>query len=378
MDFSYREKFPSLLQRMAFSRGVSWSLLCAMFWLVAAASHSGFVGKWGLRDENPRFGIEVMLEAKAEKPFVYRQLAPMIANLVARMAPKELQQYIISRVWFGEVFARATSIWNPRYLFRYITVYYLAFLSLFLSLWVLRKILLDAGVGPAAAVMAPVSFMLAFPYLQTSGGYFYDSIELAFLSLGFLLAYRGRSWALILIVLPATLNKESYFFFLPTLYPLLRCNFSRKKALTAISLALLVAGTVNVWTKLRFSDLPGSVAQFHWAENIQHYLNPNYYLRTEVTYGIIGPKGMFLGTLLVILGILLRGWSLCPSEIRQHLSIAVAINLPLFLILCTTGELRNLSLLFVGFVIVVAFVLDNDNWGTNKSAPDRGVPRTGS
>lgn len=80
------------LCRVANSRHLSWLLLCTFFWIVAAASFSGFVGKWGLRDGESRAGIEAMLNKTADKPFIFRQLAPMVANYVDSVAPQQIKE----------------------------------------------------------------------------------------------------------------------------------------------------------------------------------------------------------------------------------------------------------------------------------------------
>lgn len=180
-----------LPQNLANSRSISLLLLCSFFWIVAAASFSGFVGKWGLRDGSQRFGVEIMLDATAQKPFVYRQLAPLVANFLDRHVPENLKNVLTARIKPEKTFAKTTSVVNPKYHFRYICIYYFSFFALFLSLFILRQILLDFGIGSVTAIVTPTAFVLAFPYLQTVGGYFYDNLELLFASLAFLIASRG-------------------------------------------------------------------------------------------------------------------------------------------------------------------------------------------
>jgi hypothetical protein len=295
-----------------------------------------------------------MLDGSAHKPFVYRQLAPMASDLASRVTPDKAKGYLVEKLRPSDTFARATSAGGTDLQFRYLVIYYACFASLFLSLFVLRRIVLDAGGGDTAAIIAPASFILAFPYLQTVGGYFYDSTELLFLSLAFRLATQGKGLLLIALVAPATLNKETFFFFLPALYPLLRRSFSVKAASALIVFALIVAGIVNVLLKLAYIDAPGGAAEFHLLDNIEYYRMFWVYHLWEVTYGVVGPQGMSVVTLAVILIIAVRGWSAAPPAIRQHLAIATAINLPLFFVFCGSGELRNLSLLFVGFVVLLA------------------------
>lgn len=244
--------------------------------------------------------------------------------------------------------------------FQYIVIYYISFLALFGSLFMLRRILLDLGVDGIVSVVAPASMALALPYIQTVGGFFYDNIELFFMSAAFLAASRGKILILLALVLPATFNKETFLFFLPTLFPLLLHKGTKKSAATVTSVAILIAGLINLGVKLTFAGSPrGVVAELHWLDNIKYYLTPSSYLRfVEITYGVIGPERVFFGTILLIAILLLRGWGSAPTAIRRHVMIAAAINVPLFLLFCAAGELRNLSFLYVGLVIMAAFAID--------------------
>jgi hypothetical protein len=49
-----------------------------------------------------------------------------------------------------------------------------------------------------------------------------------------------------------------------------------------------------------------------------------------------------------------RGWRYLPTTIQQHAQIAAAINIPLYLVLSYPGELRDLSLLYITFLLAVA------------------------
>jgi len=345
----------SMFRSLAESRPASMLLLCVIFWITAAASFSGFYGKWKLLDGQEKNGIEQILNASAHKPFVYRQLVPMLSALANQLTPDSLKNDILK---VATTKVKSVASMNRELAFRYMTVYVICFFSLFFSLLVLREITLDAGAGKVAAVFAPLSFALAFPYLQTKGGYYYDITELLFLSLAFLAASRGRILLLLTLLLPATLNKETFIFFIPALYPLLRCHFSMKKVLILISAAIFAAGIVNILTKLAFYDLPGGALEFYLLQNLRAFINPQSYGQLEITYGIIGPSGTFIGTLAVVLIILFRGWPQIPLVLKRHLFIASAINFPLFLLFAYPGELRNLSFLFIGFVILMAFVIE--------------------
>lgn len=340
------------------NRPVTMLLVAALFWMAAAAGFAGYVAKWGLLDESARNSIGHMLEGNADRPFVYRQFLPEIARLADRTLPSGLKDVLTDLVRPEREFRRVRAIDRPGLRFPYVAVYSLAFLSLFASLFALRRAALDAGSSELAAMLAPVALALAFPYLQTVGGYFYDPVELLFLALAWLLAARGRWFALLALSLGATLNKESFFFFLPALYPLLRQARAPRPASITVLTAMLVSGLASLYTKWLYQDNPGEIASLQLFDNFERYGAPLTWLRLESTYGLPGPAGVFIGTVVIAALILRHGWPRCPQAVREHLLIAAAINVPLVLAFAYTGELRNLSMLYVGFVVCSACALD--------------------
>jgi hypothetical protein len=343
-----------MLQKVINSRFVSVLVFFVLYWIVAAASTSGSLGKWALRDGNEEFGVEQILDEQAVRPFAYRRLIPEAADLAERIVPKPVKTYVVDKLSPHRTFTRATAAANSRYAFRYVVISYLCFGASLLTLFLLSALLNDLGLGYYKATLAPIAFVLAFPFVQTIGGYFYDSVELFFLSAAALAAIRGRWIFLIALSIPATLNKEAFFFFAISLYPLLLIRCSRRTALISIVAMVVISGGVNAWVKWLYIDAGGGVVSFQLLNNLEKYFNFSTYAQLEVTYGIVGPSGAFLGTLLVVGIIAARGWQSCPKVVRHHLLIAAMLNLPLFVMFCAPGELRNLSLLFVGFVVLIA------------------------
>ncbi|MYN09283.1 hypothetical protein [Pseudoduganella aquatica] len=345
-------------QKLAWSSCLSLLLHFAFFWMVAAASFSGYIGKWGMRDNTARFSLEAMLDASADRPFVYRQLLPMLANGAARLVPERIQARVAEKLNPAKVYTKTSAAANPALGFRYVVVYYLSFLSLLGSVLLLHCIALDAGVGRLAALIAPAVLSLGFPYLQTIGGYFYDTAELLFFSLAYLLVSRRRIAWFFAILAPATLNKESFFFYIITLLPLLLAAYPRRKALAIAAAALLVSGLVNAAVKLHYAGAGGAPVELHLGDNLAAYLSLRTYSQMELTYGIMGPRQAFVPTLLLIATVFARGWRASPREVRQHMLLAAAVNLPLFVLFAAVAELRNLSLMFVGFAIVIGKALE--------------------
>ena len=378
----------------AVSRPASFIILAAFFWITAAAGHAGFMGKWAFRDHehNPTYDIEAMLDGTAKKPFVYRQLLPGLANITDWMLSNSARQNIeaifvsgftnsaIKELSPEATFAKAASASHLKYHFRYMILYYASFLSLFGSLFVFRRILLDLRASQIASVLAPASLILTLPYIQTVGGFFYDNAELLFLGLGFLAALRGWITALLIVTLLGTLNKETFLFFVPALYPLLSQHYPRRQALIVTVLAFGVAAFANIAIKLIFWHNAGEAAEWHAIINLREYSSFWTYHRFEVTYGIIGPMGVFPGTILLATLLVLRGWPYCSKVVRQHIAIAALLNLPLFFLFAKVGEMRNLSLLLPGLLAIVAGAITGVERRTalraiSPSVSDRRVPQ---
>lgn len=339
-------------------RFASTVLVVSIFWLAAAASFAGFVGKWGLRESGTTGGILEMFSQKAGKPFIYRQLVPSIATIIDKTTPISIRKFVDRQIHPEDTFVRTTGVRHDQYHYRYQVVYILTFLAFFISLFVLRQILLDLGTFETIALFAPVTFVLFVPYLQTVGGYYYDATELLFMGLAILAAMRRKLLLIVLIGFLATLNKETFIFFLPTLYPIIRQHASVRDSAVALTSCILVSAIANLAVKTHFSTNNGGVAIFHLVDNLTNYFDPSVYLGLENTYGLPGPSRMFILTLLVICIIFTNGWEFIPSYFRAHAIIAALVTLPLLLLFCAAGELRNLSFLYVVFVIFIAKTME--------------------
>lgn len=50
-------------------------------------------------------------------------------------------------------------------------------------------------------------------------------------------------------------------------------------------------------------------------------------------------------------------WRNIPIFIKNHIRLALIINVPLYFLFCYVGEVRDLSLLYVGIVILMAYLM---------------------
>lgn len=339
-----------------FSKWYAAAMLAACYFVVAAAAYSGSFAKWAFRDGERWFALPQVLEGTAYRPFVYRQLVPQLANAVDRVLPaaaRESLTSVFARFGPAHDFVRATDAANPLYSVRYHVVYALGFLALWAALFALRAVCIDASGSALAGTLAPAAFMLALPFLLSVGGYFYDFFEILFLALGALAAGRGSFVGLLTATVMGTLNKESYIFFLPALYPLLAHRPARSGA-GHLASAIGLAAVISIAVRVAYRDLPGGMAQLHLLQNIKTYIDPRSYFELEQTYGVIGPGGLSVVFIAVVIYVVARAWPEMRRPWQRHMAWAAAINLPLFLVFCYRGELRNLSLCYVAITVATA------------------------
>lgn len=336
-------------------------VLTVIYALVSAAAFHGYYTKWKMSDDAPHQSLVSTLDGTAERPYVFRQLLPQMANAVQAVLPETVRQAIEARLQSAESGLKSPIGSDARregYVLRYRIVYYATFLSLFAALFVLRSICLTAGLGPVSSTIAPALFALMVPILQTRGGFFYDLPEILAFALGARFALSGRVWALLLLAAPAAANKEAFLFYCLSLLPLLRQRLSLRDSLLTTAAAVIISGLCYLSIKSAYAGNPGSDAIFQLGKNLLFYLNPLNLFRVDQTYGV----PLFKGYGIVVLGwfgiLMAYGWKMVPGYIHRHLAIAAAINVPLFLLLCAAGEMRNLSMLYVGTVVLIAGALE--------------------
>jgi hypothetical protein len=374
------------MQRLFQSAWYRGFLMCCAYVVVAAAVMNGFYTKWRLNDGHAALGLSQMVEGTAHRPYVYRQFVPALANgiqsllppaTVARLSERLAEpRRVNSRSGLAMRYPASEAL-LPAVTLRYHLVYYLTFAALLASLFVMRRVALQAGAGAAAATAAPALLAMMVPFFLTEGGYFYDFVELLFIMSAVLLALGAsrqtpvRLCVLVALAGLATWNKEAFFFFTPALYPLLRRNLPRLPAAGVVAALLLVSGCVYLALRMRYAGNPGSTVDYQLWDNLRYYVDPGNWLRTENTYGVLLPRGFSLVTILAFAGIAINGWPRLPQSLRGHAKLALAINVPLFLLFCSPGEMRNLSMLYPTLLCLLALALAK--WLGPQTAPQPAV-----
>ena len=344
--------------------------LFALFFVAASVSFNGYYDKWhfsedGVTGENDRFQFEKMVDGTAYRPFVYRQMIPTAANSIDRAVPQSFKAWAYNYQGGGpqahvEALFESPTAENPVYFFRYVIVYSATFLFALLAVYAMHLVCQALGLPPPAAVFAPVLVILLVPYVESGGGFFYDYPELAFLALAVWVALRFRWWWVIPVAALGAWNKESFVFILPALYPFFRQRSSRLRAWLAVSVLGVVCLAVYYPIHLHFAHNPGEAMEVHWRDQLNYFLHVrDFVLGTEMTYGVPMLKAFTLAPLTLLAWTVWRSWQSLPRVIQRHGQIAAAINIPLYLLSCSPGELRDLSLLYVFFLLALATALNN-------------------
>ena len=364
------------MNRFFNSLGYRRFLLAMLYVMVAAAAFNGFYTKWRLNDGHGPHSLASMVDGTAYRPYVYRQFAPAIANgiqdllpaaTVARLSERLADpRRVNSRSGLAMRFPASEAMQAPVTL-RYHIVYYLTFLALLGSLFAMRSVCLRAGASAPAATAAPLVIALLLPFFLTEGGFFYDFFEVLFMACAILLAWRipverplraaGRLGLLAVVAAMATWNKEAFFFYVVTLYPFLRLSLPRLKAAAVVAGLVFVCGCVYLALRMRYAGNPGGAVSFQPGANVFYFLDPGNWFRTESTYGVALPKGLSAVMVLMIAGVAATGWRLLPAPFRLHVLMALAVNVPLFLLFAAEGEARNLSMLYPSLLVLMAMAL---------------------
>jgi hypothetical protein len=334
--------------------------LLVLLVVVSASSFSAFYQKWHFREQGAR-GTDLIAEfdriinGTANRPYIYRQLLPDIANSLTRALPvdaisRQVPQRAKDRI--SVAFNLSSKAYPAQYLIFYIATY----LSALLGSLALYRVCTAANVSEPAALFATVVFMVLFPLFGVKGGYFFDFPELLFMAVAVWMALKVDWWWMIPVAALGTWNKESFLLFMFTLYPLFRRRHSRLNSLLGVGVLVAVCAAVYLPIRLHFAHNPGGAVEWHWKEQISFFLHP-FQLDTWIdrTYDLMFPALSAPIPMLLLIWTVWRGWRFLPYELKRHGLIAAVINIPLFLLFCQPGEFRDLSMLYISFLFILAF-----------------------
>ena len=347
------------LNSPAVKKFVNNVFMVIVIYIVAAASFNGFFVKWAFCDTEKKYSFEMMFDETAHRPFVHRQLMIDVAKGITTLIPDKpkarLETHFLKHNEIESHYGM-TKI-DSRYIIEYNLVYWECFICLLAAMFLWRKIFTELTGSKIAGTLTACCFAILFPIFETVGGYFYDLGELMFFALATFFACRGNWLALIIISPFAEYNKESFLFFVLTMFPLLAVKIGNKKAAVTVIVSAFISGCVYLYVSNLYAGNPGGSTEFHLTDHIENLLHG--WTGFEITYGVFIGQGMFLPHVLLVAWIFKNSWNNLPKQWKDHIKLAAAINIPLYLLFCADGELRNLSMLYTSFMAVISLYIKN-------------------
>ncbi len=285
----------------------------------------------------------------------------MVANWVDNRLPDRIKDTLLVSPASGKptllsLHHRRHDLARDRSLFlRYVTIYAMVFLSSWVAVFALFEVGKALGYPPPASAIGAIGLILLMPYFLTRGGYFYDYPELALFALASWMAVKCDWWWVVPVAALASWNKETFLIFALMLYPFLRIRNSR--LVSSIGTAAMVSTCAFVdgliWLRYRNNPTiqPSISKCLAWHLDYFRF----FFMDTfrEKTYGMPENNMMILVLLMLVVWTVWRGWRYLPRPARRHAQIGFIINLPLYFLFCTPGELRNFSLLYVSLFLLM-------------------------
>jgi hypothetical protein len=361
----------SKLQRSRLYNGICCAVL---FVVAAAASFNGFYNKYHFREFGiyrfPQSAFDRMVDGTADRPFIYRQMLPQMANFIDERTPDSVKDRLYSFTYAGqqmrELIFESPMARSRAYFFRYVIVYAGTFMFALVAVIAMYFLCQSAGLSPPASVFASVVLILLIPLLMSGGGYFYDYSELAFISLAVFAAMRLDWWWILPIAALGAWNKESFGFVVITLYPLIRQRRSRAHSLGAITVLGLTCALVYLPLHQHFARNPGGSVLLRWKDQLAFVFSSRLFLGhapLEMTYGVLLPCAAGMVPMALLVWTVWRAWPSLSPPVKTYAQLAGAINLPLYFLFCYPGELRDFSLLYPVLLLMIG--INMQRWMLN-------------
>lgn len=339
-------------------------MLIFVLLIISASSFSGYFSQNAFLDDyepqyNYRRTFTKAMDGTATRPFVYRQFIPFFTKETSEVIPKSLYQKIEDK-WQNnspveKIYAKSDI--PTKYVVEYHVMYVLCFVFWTLAIFMMYKTLSLVTENKLAGILGACLFAMVFPVLEINGGEYYDLPEVFFFATSIYFAIRGYWIAFIILAPIATTNKESFFFFLITLYPFIRESCSMKKAIFILGVSMFFSGLTYLYLHILYSGNAGNTVEFHLIQHLEQLFWWKTYVRTTIAYGIKFGGGTFFLHIIFIFWIVKVTWKNLSVQWKRHMELALLITVPLYMCFCAVGETRNFSMLYVGVCVMIAYFI---------------------
>jgi hypothetical protein len=116
----------------------------------------------------------------------------------------------------------------------------------------------------------------------------------------------------------------------------------------------LISAAVYFALRSRFQHNPGGTVVTHLIDQVHFFFHPTNSSLFEKTYGVVAIRTFNPLVVALIAWTAWREWRFLPKAIQRHARIAAIINIPLYFLFCAPGELRDLSMLYITLLLLMA------------------------
>lgn len=336
-----------------------------LFAVAAAASFNGnfdeaHFSEAGVPGHGVKATFAMIVDGTAYRPYIYRQMMPTLVNWIDAATPQSVKSRLYQRRGvYPDAHINAISVSptaeNPTYFFRYLMMYLLVYMFALAAVYAMHMVCNALQMPAPVALLTPLVVILLVPYVNSSEGRYYDYPELTFLALAVWAALKFDWFLVVPIAILAVWNKESFAAFIPALYPLFRVRSSRiKSALSFVAVGICCLPTY-LYIHHRFAHNPGSTVVLKLQDLLDLLIHPGSLFRAiQETYGLPMLSGMTLLPTALLVWTIWRSWKFMPKAMKQHALIVASINVPLFILFTYPGEIRDLSMLYISFLAILA------------------------
>lgn len=359
-----------------FSIHFRYLFLAFLYLAVTLTTLNTFMDRVGFRGDNPRFGFRQMMEYRAEKPFCYRALVPLLVNGTYELFPESFIEKIGDDLTENSGLLRYVRIednFDAELSAKYHIAYFYMFLILLAIMIAIRKLTLTVyNEKIILADLAPAVAMIFLPMNLQHGGYIYDFLEILFFLAGLVFLLKRKMISYYLIFPLAVLNKGIGVFLI--LYYII-VFFEQKsswKFRINVLFQLLVGAGVVIAVRIIFANNPDPALDYRLWTNLLFWLNPSSYVRMyEIYVPVIEiPTGANVLFLALVIYMILYRLKEKRFLIRRLFFWPLIVIVPLFLVFGNRDEFRVMSPVFPGLYLLAFGTITQIYSRLNKKDPN--------
>jgi hypothetical protein len=144
-----------------------------------------------------------------------------------------------------------------------------------------------------------------------------------------------------------------------TLYPLLSATFPKKKAALVTIISAFLCGCIYLYVSAQYAGNLGGAVEYHFWDHVAWSSQFSKWIDVRFVYGVYWFSGFAIFNILLIALVFKTAWKKIPQMWRTHIKFLLTINVPLYIFLCGQDEIRNFSMLYVGFVVMLSIFIDS-------------------